>query len=80
MKYWQKLILKAFEWNPLSEQPGQMILSAFLETILTEFRARSSLPNSDSEDPVEEKIPNSTWLKIALWYKIFPSLLALVQC
>ncbi|PKU40089.1 hypothetical protein llap_9608 [Limosa lapponica baueri] len=44
----------------LSEQPGQMILLAFLETILIEFRANSGLPNSDSEDPVEEKIPNST--------------------
>lgn len=44
----------------LFEQPGQMILFAFLETILIEFSANSGLPNSDSEDPVEEKIPNST--------------------
>lgn len=44
----------------LSEQTGQVILFAFLKTILIEFRANSGLPDSDSEDPVEEKIPNST--------------------
>lgn len=41
-----------------SEQPGQTVLFAFSETILIVFRAASSgLLNS--EDPVEEKIPNA---------------------
>lgn len=40
-----------------SEQPGHMILSLFSETILIVFRASSGLPNS--EDSVEEKIPNT---------------------
>lgn len=56
--------IKGIQVKPLvlspSEQPGQTILFAFLETVLIEFRANSGVPSSDSEDPVEEKIPNST--------------------
>lgn len=40
-----------------SEQPEQMVLFAFSETILIVFRGSSGFLNS--EDPVEEKIPNA---------------------
>ena len=56
--------IKGIRVKPLvlspSEQPAQIIPSAFLETILIEFRANSGLQNSGSEDLVKEKTPHST--------------------